>query len=137
MAVKNPFKKQNIIDAAINVGIGGIANVAVDYAISNIDMLATQSDKTINIGKLVLGAVGSTMVSDKMIKAAMDGIAVVGVSNLAKSLMSETATPASNGEGTTGVPWGTIGRVRRMRPGLRRAGRAMMAGVPAAAQVIS
>lgn len=132
---KNPFKKQNIIDAAINVGIGGVANVAVDYAVSSIDMLATQSERTINIGKFVLGAVGSTMVSDKMIKAAMDGIAVVGVSNLAKSLMADST---SSEEGTTGVPAGTIGRVvRRMRPGLRRAGRRMIAGVPGAAQVIS
>lgn len=137
MAVKNPFKKQNIIDAAINVFIGGVANVAVDYAIFNIDMLATQSDKTINIGKLVLGAVGSTMVSDKMIKAALDGIAVVGVSNLSKSLMTVTSTASSTNEGTNGVARGTIGRVRRMRPGLRRAGRAMMTGIPAAAQVIS
>lgn len=130
---KNPFiKKQNIIDAAINVGVGGVANVAVDYAVASIDMLATQSERTINIGKFVLGAVGSTMVSDKLIKAAMDGIAVVGVSNLAKSLMSDRAS-----DGTAGVPTGTIGRVvRRMRPGLTKAGRRMIAGVPGAAQVI-
>ena len=129
---KNPFKKQNIVDAAINVGIGGVANVAVDYAVSQIDMLATQSERTINIGKFVIGAVGSTMVSDRMIKAAMDGIAVVGVSNLAKSLMSD-----STSEGTNGVPTGTIGRVvRRMRPGLSKAGRRMIAGVPGAANVI-
>lgn len=129
---KNPFKKQNLIDSAINVGIGGVANVAVDYAVSNIDMLATQSDRTINIGKFVVGAVGSTMVSDKMLKAAMDGIAVVGVSNLAKSFM----TPDVDG-GTTGVAATTIGRVRRMRPGFRRAASSMIRGVQSANAVIS
>lgn len=130
---KNPFKRQNIIDAAINVGIGGVANVAVDYAVSNIDMLATQSDRTINIGKFVVGAIGSTMVSDKMIKAAMDGIAVVGVSNLAKSFMAPDVTDG----GTTGVAATTIGRVRRMRPGLRRAASPMIRGVQSANAVIS
>ena len=134
MAIKNPFKKQNVIDSAISVGVGGLANVAVDYAVSNIDMLATQSDRTINIAKFVIGAVGGTMVSDKMLKAAMDGIAVVGVSNLAKSFM---APDAAADAGVTGVAPGTIGRVRRMRPGLRRAARSMITGVPGAAQVIS
>lgn len=123
---KNPFKKQNVIDAAVNIAIGGAANVAVDYAISQIDTLATMEEDKINLGKFIVGTIGSIMVGNKMLKAAMDGFAVVGIANYAKSLMN--TTPAA---GTTGVPYGTIGRIpaRRVMPGLRRAGAGLMRGV--------
>lgn len=123
MAIKNPFKKQSAIDAALQIGIGGAANVAVDYLKNQIDALATVDAKWINAGKFILGAIGSTMVSDKMVKAALDGVAVVGVSDLVSSLISETET-------TSGVPAGTIGRVqRRVFPGHRRAAKSMINGV--------
>lgn len=124
---KNPFKKQNIVDAAINIAIGGAANVAVDYAISQIDTLATMEEDKINLGKFIVGTIGSTMVGDKMLKAALDGFAVVGIANYAKSLMN-TTTPSA---GTTGLPYGTIGHIpaRRVMPGLRCAGAGLMRGV--------
>lgn len=125
---KNPFKKQNIVDAAINIAIGGAANVAVDYAISQIDTLATMEEDKINLGKFIVGTIGSTMVGDKMLKAALDGFAVVGIANYAKNLMNSTNTASA---GATGVPYGTIGRIpaRRVMPGLRRAGAGLMRGV--------
>lgn len=130
---KNPFKKQSALDAALQIGIGGAANVAVDYLKSNIDALATVDEKWINAGKFVLGAVGSSMVSDRMVKAAMDGIAVVGVSDLVKSLMDGT-TPA---EGASGVPAGTIGRIgRRYVPGHRRAAASVIRGVNGVSQFV-
>ena len=39
--MKNPFKKQSIVDTLVNVGIGGAANVAVNYAFNRIDTLST------------------------------------------------------------------------------------------------
>lgn len=105
---KNPFKKGNVVDTLINVGVGGAGNVAADYLINNVDMLKSLDADTINLGKFVVGSVGSAMVSNKYAKALMDGFAVVGASNYISSLMADQAT--------SGVPAGTIGRARYIAP---------------------
>lgn len=120
MAKKNPFKKGNVIDTLINVGIGGAGNVAADYIIKSVDSLATLEPSTINLGKFIIGSVGSAMVSNKYAKALMDGFAVVGASNFISSYMEDT--PAiSSPEATAGVPYGTIGRARYVAPRARYA----------------
>ena len=105
---KNPFKKGNVVDTLINVGVGGAGNVAADYLINNVDMLKSLDADTINLGKFVVGSVGSAMVSNKYVKALMDGFAVVGASNYISSLMADQTT--------SGVPAGTIGRARYIAP---------------------
>lgn len=105
---KNPFKKGNVVDTLINVGVGGAGNVAADYLINNVEMLKSLDADTINIGKFVVGSVGSAMVSNKYVKALMDGFAVVGASNYISSLMADQTT--------SGVPAGTIGRARYIAP---------------------
>lgn len=102
---KNPFKKQSIVDTVVNVGVGGAANVAIDYAVNQVDAIKGLGDTVINAGKIVLGAVIGSMVSNKYLRAACDGVATVGVSNLVSGMMEETTAPA-------GLPYGTIGRVR-------------------------
>lgn len=108
---KNPFKKGNVVDTLINVGVGGAGNVAADYIIDSIQKDAKEpwSQDTINLGKFIIGSVGSAMVSNKYAKALMDGFAVVGASNYISSLMAESQT-------TSGVPAGTIGRARYIAP---------------------
>ena len=108
---KNPFKKGNVVDTLINVGVGGAGNVAADYIIDSIQKDAKEpwSPDTINLGKFIIGSVGSAMVSNKYAKALMDGFAVVGASNYISSLMAERQT-------TSGVPAGTIGRARYIAP---------------------
>lgn len=113
---KNPFKKSSIIDTVVNVGIGGAANVAIDYVVSQVDAIQSLGDTTINAGKIALGALVGSMVSNKMLRAAADGVATVGVSNLISGLMA--------GEATSGLPYGTVGLPhrtigRRMVPGNR------------------
>ena len=112
---KNPFKKGNVVDTLINVGVGGAGNVAADYIIDSIQKDAKEpwSPDTINLGKFIIGSVGSAMVSNKYAKALMDGFAVVGASNYISSLMADSAAPA---QGTAGVPAGTIGRARYIAP---------------------
>lgn len=125
---KNPFKTKNVVDTLINVGVGGAGNVAADYIIDSIQKDAKEpwSPDTINLGKFIIGSVGSAMVSNKYAKALMDGFAVVGASNYISSLMAESET-------TSGVPAGTIGRVRYVAP-RRGAARGFvarkMSGVP-------
>lgn len=126
--MKKVFKKDNVVDTAIRVGVGSVANIAVDYAVSAIDTDNAWDPMYVNGGKFLVGVVGSTMVGEKMVKAAMDGIAVVGLSNLVNSLItgdSTTTTPTTPTESTSGVPRGTIGRVRRYVPGHRNLARSM------------
>ncbi len=111
---KNPFKKQSIVDTAINVGIGGAANVAIDYVVTEfIDTDAANpiDENLINGVKFGLGVIGGTMVSNKMVRAALDGVAVVGVSNLIAGLMKDTDDGKSSG-----VPYGTVGRIQMGMP---------------------
>lgn len=113
--MKNPFKKSSAIDTLTNVGIGGAANVAIDCAVSQVDVLATADPMYVNIGKIAVGALGGSMVKNKYARAAMDGVAVVGVSNLIASLLSDTT---AGGDSTNGLAKGTISQ--RMIPGNRR-----------------
>lgn len=105
---KNPFKKKGITDTLINVGIGGAANVAMDYVVSSVEALRSLDSKTINAIKIGVGVLGGTMTTNKMVRAAVDGIATVGVSNLVASLMDGTTSTS----GTAGIPNGTIGAFR-------------------------
>ena len=113
---KNPFKKSSIIDTVVNVGIGGAANVAIDYVVNQVEAIQSLGDTTINALKIAAGAVVGSMVTDKFARAAAAGVATVGVSNLIAGLMNDsTPAPAS------GLPYGTIGRVRPGNRAYRRA----------------
>lgn len=125
---KNPFKKQSIIDTVVNVGIGGAANVAIDYVVGQVDALQSLGDTTINALKIAAGAVVGSMVSDKFARAAADGVATVGVSNLIAGLMADEEAP----KGQNGLPYGTIsGSVQPGNRAYRRAHR--VSGVNAGA----
>lgn len=120
---KNPFKSKSIMDTVVNVGIGGAANVAIDYVVSQVDAVKSLGDTTINAAKVALGAVVGSMVSNKMLRAACDGVATVGVSNLVSGLLAD-ATPASGMPyGTIGLPNDTVGRIIPGNRAYRRAHR--------------
>ena len=98
--MKNPFKTQSIVDTLVNVGIGDAANVAMDYAVSLLpaDTVASLTGTTKNIIKIALGAIGGSMTRNKYLRAATDGIATVGVSNLVDDLINgETSAEPANG----------------------------------------
>lgn len=142
--MKNPFKKQNVMDTVITVGLGGAANVAIDAVVDSYNESATTpfEDVYVHAGKFIVGAIGSAMVGNRYAKAALDGIGVVGASNLIAYLMDDQQPkpkpkPKPNPEEkTTGIPYGTVGRVRtanaqyarRMRRSGRVAGIANMVG---------
>lgn len=137
--MKNPFKKQSLTDTLINVGIGGGANVAIDYVWDMAGLDATLetalgadssvSAETIkNVIKLAGGAIVGGMISNKYGRAAADGVAVVGASNLISGLMSGDKQTDLNNDGgkaksgidpVTGLPYGTIGALRRGKMGQR------------------
>lgn len=108
--MKNPFKKQSIVDTLINVGVGGAANVAMDYAFAQVDALASLGDTTKNAIKIGAGILGGTMVKNKYLRAATDGIATVGVSNLIDSYINGSAASTETATAPSGAPF--IGRIR-------------------------
>lgn len=124
---KNPFKKKGITDTLINVGIGGAANVAMDYVVSSVEALSSLDSKTINAIKIGVGVLGGTMTTNKMVRAAVDGIATVGVSNLVASLMDGTTSTS----GTAGIPNGTIGAFRLGNRNFVKRGNSRVSGLNA------
>lgn len=105
---KNPFKKNSIIDTAINVGTGGAANALVDMAVNSV--LPNTDPMTVNIGKFVGGVVlGSMAGKNQMLRAATDGIATVGVANLVSDLV---ANGFGSDESQSGFKNDVMGRVR-------------------------
>lgn len=131
MKIKNPFKKQGVMATLTNVSIGGAANVAIDYAVSQVDALSGMSDTVISAGKLLLGAIGGSMTTNPFVRAAADGVAVVGASELVKGLISDEEQPITT-ETTSGLPKGTVGNIR-FTPGNRTFRRKTVSGVSAAA----
>lgn len=134
---KNPFKKKSLMDTLVNVGIGGAANVLYDQVLgssiesslkksnensTNEEESSTNPATVNNIIKIVGGAVIGGMISNRYGRAAADGIATVGVSNLISGLMGsstetggdnsgETTTTTTTATKTEGLPGGTVGRI--------------------------
>ena len=123
---KNPFKKDSIIDTAINVGTGGAANALVDVAVNSV--LPNTDPMYVNIGKFVGGVVlGSMAGKNQMLRAATDGIATVGIANLVSDLVANGFGGSSSGEGAAGFKNDVMGRVRAKHSSLAR--RIKMRGV--------
>ena len=124
--MKKVFKKQSIVDTLANVGIGGAANVAIDYLITLLPAETQEQVKgtTKNIIKIALGALGGSMATNKYLRAATDGIAVVGVSDWVSELMTgeEDKKTANNGSenGPSGAPFIGTGRIRTGQRGFRK-----------------
>ena len=125
------FKKQSLTDTLVNVGIGGAANVVADFLMNTITETIqgdSKSDEQVmtpntkNIIKVVGGAVIGGMVSDRYLRAAADGIATVGVSNLISDLMTPVPDSKNDGDSVTGLPNGTIGSSNRIPHYGRRKG---------------
>lgn len=133
--MKNPFKKANITDTILNVAVGGGANVAIDYVVNKVEALKDLGDTTINTIKIVAGSLVGSMVSNKVARAAADGIATVGAANLISGLIADATSGSNNGgEGANGLPYGTIsGRVHMGNRAYRRAAARKVAGPGAAA----
>lgn len=113
--MKNPFKKSAITDTLVAVGVGGAANAAMDYAVANISALASVAGYA-NYIKLGVGVLGGTMVSGKVARAAFDGLATVGASDIIKGLIAgsdenDGGSGSDSGFGTGSVPF--MGAVNR------------------------
>lgn len=113
------FQKANILTTLMNVGIGGAANVAMDTIAAKVDFLNTLDPKWLKGIKIAVGVLGGSLTSNKVLRAATDGIATVGASELVSDLVNGEDAPAA----PAGLAPGTIGRVRLGNRSFMRRGR--------------
>lgn len=105
----------------VNVGVGGAANVGFNYLYDQIGLGWGETAK--NAIKIAGGAILGSMVKNQYLRAAADGIAVVGVSDLVASYVGGTTTTTTTTTTSTaaGLPNGMIGRIRLGQKGFHRA----------------
>lgn len=113
---KSPFKKAGLMTTLTNVGLGGAANVAIDYVVANVDALKTLDPMYINGGKILAGALLGSSSKNHYVHAAADGIAVVGAANLIASLIESDSAPSPS----SGLSRGTVGKVVMGDPYFKR-----------------
>lgn len=116
---KNLFKKQGVIDTLMALGLGGAGNAVMDMAVENVDALNSLNPTTINLIKVGVGVAGGALTTNKTIHQVTDGVAVVGASEIVKSIIDGSFSLGSDDtkdddkkDSVTGLPYGTIGRLR-------------------------
>lgn len=122
------FQKANILTTLMNVGIGGAANVAMDTVVANVEALKSLDPKWLQGIKIAVGVLGGSLTSNKVLRAATDGIATVGASELVSGLINSEDTPGGGNDGTAGLSPGTIGRLRLGNHSFMRRNR--VSGIP-------
>lgn len=112
--MKKLFKKQGVIDTTLALLVGGAGNAAMDMVVENVDALKSLNPLYINLIKIGVGVAGGSMTTNKTIHQATDGVAVVGASDIVKSIIDGTFSFGGDEEQKTpsGLPAGTIGRLR-------------------------
>lgn len=131
--MKKLFNTKNLTDTAVNLIVGGGANVAMDYAVSEVEALKSLSADTVNYIKIGVGVLAGTMTGNKYLRAAADGLATVGASQLISGLISgTTAGDGGNGGGANGLPAHMVGALRLGNGRFRKNGDRRISGVAAA-----
>ena len=121
------FNAKSTIATATSMVVAGAGSAVVDWALAKYDVLpASWGDTAVQAGKIVVGAIGGSMIKNQIAKSVFDGIATVASAKLVAGMLPE----GENGGAlqTTGLPEGTIGRIRLGQRGFRRGRVAGMAG---------
>lgn len=120
---KNPFKKNSVITTVVSVLGAGAGSAGADWLLERFGIIDDSWEKsTVNAVKLVAGAAAGAMIPANsgmfymVAKSACDGIATVAAHNLVADMLpaaTEEPAPKGNEDGTSGLPYGTIGATRR------------------------
>ena len=114
------FKKLNtksVIATGTAVLAAGAGSAVADWLLAKYDVIPAEYAEYTNVGKVLLGAVAGSMMTNQIAKSAFDGIATVGAANLVAGwLPTDTPKP----ETPAGLPEGTIGRLRMGQRGFRK-----------------
>ena len=125
------FNTKSAIATGTSVLVAGAGSAIADWALAKWDVIPADYAQYTNIGKVILGAVAGSMITNQIAKSAFDGIATVGAAKLVEGWLPETGA-ADETATTEGLPKGMIGGGLRMgQRGFRRAVRGVNA-TPAA-----
>ena len=129
------FKKLNtksVVATGVSVLGAGAGSAVADWALKKYGVDTKMEEATLQATKIIGGAVlGSIMPTTgywPIVKSACDGIATVAMANLVSEWLPATTTDGEGGEGTSGLPYGMIGRLRMGQRGFAR--KARVAGTP-------
>lgn len=112
------FNSKSAIATGVSVLVAGAGSSVVDWLLAKYNVLPADWEKTtVNVGKVAVGAIVGSMVKNTIVKSAADGIATVAAANLVSGLLPDV----EGTETASGLPEGTIGRLRMGQRGFRRA----------------
>ena len=112
------FSTKSAIATGTAVLTAGVGSAVADWLLAKYDVIPADYQQYTNIGKVILGAVAGSMMTNQIAKSAFDGIATVGAANLVAGwLPTETKESAA---AAAGLPEGTIGRLRMGQRGFRK-----------------
>lgn len=113
------FNTKSVIATGTAVLAAGAGSAVADWLLAKYDVIPAEYAEYTNVGKVLIGAVAGSMMTNQIAKSAFDGIATVGAANLVAGwLPTETKEPAAP---AAGLPEGTIGRIRMGQKGFRKA----------------
>ena len=122
------FNTKSVIATGTAVLVAGAGSAVADWLLAKYDVNPAEYQDYTNIGKVVLGAIGGSMITNQIAKSAFDGIATVGAANLVTGFLPNGATTGSettsiettSTETPSGLPKGTIGRVKMGNKAFKR-----------------
>ena len=116
------FSTKSAIATGTAVLTAGVGSAVADWLLAKYDVIPADYQQYTNIGKVIVGAVAGSMMTNQIAKSAFDGIATVGAANLVKEWLPENGTTKEEETATpAGLAQGTIGRLRMGQRGFRRA----------------
>lgn len=123
------FSTKAAIATATSMAVAGAGSAVVDWALAKYDVLpASWGDTAVQAGKIVVGAIGGSMIKNQIAKSVFDGIATVAAAKLVAGMLPEGDASNDGSTQMTGLPEGTIGRIRLGQRGFRRGRVAGMGG---------
>lgn len=116
------FNTKSVIATGTAVLAAGAGSAVADWLLAKYDIVPDDYKEYTNVGKVLIGAVAGSMMTNQIAKSAFDGIATVGAANLVAGWLP-TETKKDGGEEQKGsgyLPEGTIGRLRMGQRGFRK-----------------
>lgn len=115
------FNTKAAIATGTSVLVGGVGSAVADWLLAKYDVIPADYKQYTNAGKIVLGAIGGSMIKNQYLKSAFDGIATVAAANLVAGYLPADSNGNDAGtEPPAGLPEGMIGRIRMGQRGFRR-----------------
>lgn len=114
------FNTKSVIATGTAVLAAGAGSAVADWLLAKYDVIPAEYAEYTNVGKVLIGAVAGSMLTNQIAKSAFDGIATVGAANLVAGWLPTDTPKDDPAKPATGLPEGTIGRLRMGQKGFRR-----------------